>query len=310
MCGGGGGGSDRALKYQKQQDEARRQRIQSGETQLRQLFNNLRGGHYTGEAVNAAGGMSYDDYASTIKKILRDNRDTRQTGSQVILERGPMNPTVRAPTYEQYLTKAGRQQLMDLGLRADQIGSLKAKDYLDLYGSEDWFAPGTAKMVDPIWKQHGQAYLDFANPQLDRQFGDAREDLTYALARQGQLKGSIAADRRTDLETSYGERQQDVAQTALGYENQARQDLANYEQNAYQMLNSTANPGSTLQTARSNLSSLREMPALSPLGAMFQNATAGLAGAVPAYNSGRETANVQNIVYSRDPNKGSGSVVR
>jgi len=161
----------------------------------------------------------------------------------------------------------------------------------------------------PVWEEHGQAYLDFANPQLDRQFADARGDLTYALSRAGQTQGSVAGDRRSDLELDYGLRQQDVAQTAQEYENTAKANVASQKQNAYQMLSATANPGAATKAAQASLNALQATPSLSPLGMVFQNATAGLAGAVPAYQSGRQNARINNIVYSRDPNQGSASIV-
>lgn len=308
MCGGGGDGGKDALRYQKQQDAERKKRIQRGEAALDRMFSQLEGGGFTGDPRIAAAEMDYEEYRQAIQDILKGGVDVRQNGRQVIAERSVWNPTIRVPTYERYLTKDGRQQLLDLGLNPDQVGSTNARHYLDLYGSEDWY--DNAVQRPPIWEEHQQAYLDFANPQLDRQFGTARKDLTFALSRAGQTQGSISGERRADLDTDYGQAQQDVAQTGLDYANKARSDLAAQKQNAYQMLNSTANPGSTTAAARASLNALRDTPALSPLGQVFQNATAGLAGAVPAYQQGQQNARVQDIIYSRDPNTGSASVVK
>lgn len=211
MCGSGGGGSDKVLQYQRQQEEKRRENIERGEAQLEELFAALEG--KTGKA--------------------------------------------------------------------------------------------------PIWETHQQAYLDFANPQLNRQFNDASEQLTYALSRAGQGGGSVAVDRRADLETDRGKRQLDIAETALGYGNKAKSDIAQQKSMLHQMLNNTANPGATTQAARSALSAISARPSLTPLGEMlFQNTTAGLAGALPAYGQGKDVARVNNIIYGGDPNKGSSRVVR
>lgn len=307
MCGSGGGGSKDALRYQQKQDRERRARIARGEGELERMFASLEGGRFTGDPRHAAAGMEYGEYEQAIRDILGSG--TRQ--EEYIAGYSEPNSMVgEVPLYgsRKVLTNQGRQQLIELGLDPSQVGSVSASPYLDLYGSEDWY--DNATQTSPIWEEHRQAYMDFANPQLDRQFGDAREGLTFALARQGQTQGSIAGERRADLETDYGERQQDVAQTGQDYANRAKQDLAAQKQNAYQMLTATANPGATTAAARSSLAALRDTPALTPLGTLFQNSTAGLAGAIPAYQQGQQNARVQNIIYSQDPNRGSGSVVR
>jgi hypothetical protein len=117
-------------------------------------------------------------------------------------------------------------------------------------------------------------------------------------------------DRREDLETDRGQRQLEIAQTAQDYGNKARSDLSQQKSSLYQMLNSTANPGATSQAARSALASISSKPAMSPIGMLFQNTTAGLAGAVPAYREGQRTADVNRIIYGRDPDQGSGRVLR
>jgi len=58
---------------------------------------------------------------------------------------------------------------------------------------------------DTFYDGREQAFLDSGMPQLDRQFGDARRNLIFALADAGTLRSSVAGSRLEDLETSYGE---------------------------------------------------------------------------------------------------------
>lgn len=162
----------------------------------------------------------------------------------------------------------------------------------------------------PIWQQQQQAYMDYAKPQLEDQFGDARDQLTFALSRQGQGRGSLAGDRRADLNRDYDLRRQEVADKGRGVANQARGDIANQKQNLLQMLSASADPGATATAARSAVSSLASTPEFSPLGPLFQNATAGLAQGMQGMQNQRMNEQVQGITYGGDPDRGSGRVIR
>ncbi len=163
---------------------------------------------------------------------------------------------------------------------------------------------------DPIWEQQQRAYMDYAKPQLEDQYGDAQEQLTYALANQGQLAGSVAGDRQARLGRDYDLRRQEVADKARGVGNQARADVADQKQSLLQMLSASADPGATATAARSAVGSLQNTPEFSPLGPLFQNATAGLAANMGGRQQGQMEQRVQGIQYGRDPDRGSGRVIR
>ena len=302
MCGGGGG-SDDALNYQLGQEQKRKKRIAAGERDLERLFAPLEGDAF--ENVTPYAGFADED---SLLQAIRENWG--MSGQQQALAGGPVTSTLAQALVPNFREMKTPQGLLDLGFTMDQIkGATRPEDLLRYYrdgsGQKRIEGGGT-----PIWEQHKQAYLDFANPQLDRQFDDAAAELTYALSRQGQTGGSLAVDRREDLETDRGQRQLEIAQTAQDYGNKARSDLSQQKSSLYQMLNSTANPGATSQAARSALASISSKPAMSPIGMLFQNTTAGLAGAVPAYREGQRTADVNRIIYGRDPDQGSGRVLR
>jgi len=164
---------------------------------------------------------------------------------------------------------------------------------------------------DPLWDQQREAYVDYAMPQVEDEYGDASGELTYALARQGQSQSSLAGDRRSKLRRDYNLRQQEVADKGRGYANQAKQNIADQKQSMLQMLTTTADPGAAATAARSAVSAMRDTPSFSPIGPLFQSATQGMAAGLAGNSQYQQKKRFDNAAYySRDPDRGSGNVVR
>jgi len=199
------------------------------------------------------------------------------------------------PAAYQRADDAARKRRIDSGkAQLEQIfGGLEGKD-------------GTA----PIWDQQEQAYLDFANPQLNREYGDAQKGLAFALSRQGQLNGSVAGDNYADLNKDFQIQQQNVGEQGKSYGNQARSDISSQKQSLLNMLSASADPGATAMAARSSMDAIRSRPAFSPLGPLFQNATAGLASGYSGNQANQQRNRYDNVVYGGDPDKSTGSVNR
>lgn len=317
MCGGGGSSGEDPVKYQREQEQERQKRIEQGKSQLERIFAGLEGAEY--RAVNPVAQMGRGAYADQVRQALQGNVDSYQDAYQVTqpkLHRNHPNQAIETVTKyrtRERLNSAGQDALRQLGLRGNQIGSTDVGDYLGMY---DRIAsrPGTYRRFegvnDPIWQQQQEAYLDYAKPQLEEQYGDAQDQLTFALSRQGQSRGSLAGDRKADLNRDYDLRRQEVADKARGVANQARSDIASQKQSLLQMLSASADPGATATAARSAVSSLQSTPEFSPLGPLFQNATAGLAQGMAGYQNQKMMDQVQGIQYGRDPDRGSGRVIR
>lgn len=169
---------------------------------------------------------------------------------------------------------------------------------------------GLTQGANPLWEQHEQAYLDYANPQLQDQYGDAREGLGYTLARQGQLSSSLAGERFADLSRDNQIQQGEIADRARGYGNRARQNISDQRQSLMALLQSSADPSATSSQARSAVSSLQERPSFTALGPLFQNVTAGLGAARQGMQNGRLQQKTQGIMYGGDPDRESGRVIR
>lgn len=316
MCGSSGGGSNKALEYQKQQDAERARNIKRGKEQLDRIFAGLEGAEY--RVVNPIASMSRDEYLEGVRNALAGNVETERNRKWVGRIGASDNAgwderRRRVTTYNTYLNDQGRQALRDLGLTDSQIGGYSADGYASLY-DQAVNNPGSYQrfegVSDPIWEQQAQAYLDFANPQLDDQYQDAREDMVYALQRQGQAESSLAGDKWADLERDYKLQQQGVAEQARGYANQAQNDIMSQKNSLLQTLNATADPGAVTASARDAIASLSNTPSFSPLGPLFQNATAGLAAGLQGNQNYQIDQNTNQVIYGSDPDRGSGRVIR
>lgn len=142
---------------------------------------------------------------------------------------------------------------------------------------------GAFSQFDDSWfNGRRQAYLDFSLPQLEDQYGKARQSLIYALARGGNLQSSIGAGKLGDLKTQYETNKQQLQSQADAVANQARQDVIQQRSALIDQLNSTADANAAQTEAMNRARLLTASPTFSALGQLFQNVTAGLASAAPA----------------------------
>lgn len=117
-----------------------------------------------------------------------------------------------------------------------------------------------------------QAYLDYATPQLDRQYGRQKESLIYALSRAGLLKSSAGNRQNADLAADFDKARVDIASNALNAENRARSDVENARTSLVSSLqlssdNQAAASGAVRQAANLNIPQ-----GFSPLGNLFVDA--------------------------------------
>lgn len=156
------------------------------------------------------------------------------------------------------------------------------------------------QFTDDFYKKRTDAYVDYAKPQLDDQFGDAKKQLTYALARAGTLNSTMRADKEADLQKEYDNNNRSISDKAVAYSNDARTNVEASRADLIKMLNASGDATGAANSAISRASTLSAPDAYSPLGPMFSNFSAALAqqaalerasaysgGAVrPTYNTG------------------------
>lgn len=132
---------------------------------------------------------------------------------------------------------------------------------------------------DGFFGRQSQAYMDFANPQAEDQYGRARRDLIFALARAGTTNSSTAARRLTDLERDYGLRRQEIADQARGYAQETRANVEQARSNLIAQAQATGDASVAANSALNEANRLRATPTFSPLGALFVNTAAGIGAA-------------------------------
>lgn len=143
-----------------------------------------------------------------------------------------------------------------------------------------------------------QNFIDYANPQLEGQLGDARKELTFSLARGGNLNSSARADLESELQKRYDLNKQQIQDQALSYETSARNNVEDARANLIATLNATGDAEGASNAALARATALSQPVAYSPLTQLFADFTAGLGtqaaaersyaagGSAPTYSTG------------------------
>jgi hypothetical protein len=158
--------------------------------------------------------------------------------------------------------------------------------------NEDYVTGTSGGFGDDFYNKYKGAITDYYQPQVAEKYGDAKDELTYRLARAGTLRSSVASDEAADLSGQYDRNTAKIiadADTATG---ELKNRVAKEEQNAMNTLYATENPEVAANQATAALTNISaEKPDLSPLGEIFDIAAIGganfLKGANNAYYTGQ-----------------------
>lgn len=129
---------------------------------------------------------------------------------------------------------------------------------------------------DQFFDGRRQAFIDYARPQVEDQFGDAQEQLTFALARGGNLNSSTRADKSADLQKRFDIANQEIADKGLSHANEARNSVEGARSDLISMLNATGDAEGAANSAISRASTLSQPTGFSPVSQLFGDFTAGL----------------------------------
>lgn len=158
---------------------------------------------------------------------------------------------------------------------------------------------------DDFFGGRRQSYVDFARPQIDEQYGDAKDQLTYGLARSGLGSSSIAGEQYADLEKDYTVNLQDIVDKARAYETEARNSVEGARADLVAMLNSTGDAVGAGNAAINRSAALSKAPAYSPIGQLFTDFSAGLSQQAALERaeaaSGRDYARYNTGLFGASP---------
>ena len=121
-----------------------------------------------------------------------------------------------------------------------------------------------------------RSYTDFARPQIDDQFGQAQNELTFGLARGGLLDSSVRGDQESRLGRDRDIQLQDMQDQARGYANEARTNIEQARGDLLAQLQATGDAQGTAQAAMNRAAALSEPPSYSPIGQLFTDVSQGL----------------------------------
>lgn len=134
----------------------------------------------------------------------------------------------------------------------------------------------TGGFGDEFFNKQRQNYIDYATPQLEDQKGEASKQLTFALSRSGLLNSSARAQKEGDLQKTYDLNKQKIADDALSYETQARNNVEDARSNLIATLNATGDAEGAAQSAIHRAAALSQPAAYSPLSNLFADFTSAL----------------------------------
>jgi len=161
----------------------------------------------------------------------------------------------------------------------------------------------TGGFDDSFYDKFKQSILDYYMPQVEDQYGKAKDQTTYGLARAGTLQSSAATDEAARLAKENELNRANVVSQAdtgaAGLRSRVAQERAKAESTLY----ATEDPDVATNQALAAVKDVSvAQPELTPLGQVFQTA---LIGGANAYTGARN----QNLINQYKKRTGSGTTV-
>ena len=122
-----------------------------------------------------------------------------------------------------------------------------------------------------FYQQAAQDYTNYATPQVDQQYQNTKNNLTYALARNGLTSSGAGVQRNNSLNQQLNTNLSDIANTAQDQSNTLETNVNNQKNQLMSQVEAGAQPGQIATQAAAATSSLRAPTALPAVGNMFSD---------------------------------------
>lgn len=127
---------------------------------------------------------------------------------------------------------------------------------------------------DDYFANLSKSYRDYAKPQLDDQYEEAKKNITYSLARKGNLNSTVAGDQMALLDRQYANNETSLEGTGMDYANAARRDVQSNKDSVISQLNTSFDSDAANTEALARAKALAAPVSFSPLGQLFTNVSA------------------------------------
>jgi len=154
---------------------------------------------------------------------------------------------------------------------AERLRVAEERRQANILAGQEEIASAFGQFDDNFYNQRAQSYLDFANPQLERQYQDQQRSLVAALTRSGNLNSSTRAELMAKLQREYDENKLNLANTARTYSDQARAATDQARARLTETNATLADPGAVRTAAQAATSGLTVNPNYQNLGTLLSN---------------------------------------
>lgn len=158
--------------------------------------------------------------------------------------------------------------------------------------------------ITPYLDQRRSALEDFNFSQLADQQSDAQDDLTFALARAGLGRSTVASERQSDFEN-------EIALAAAKIQSDIESDISSTRRNfererqaAEAALRASGDRSSAVDAATRSVANLSEAPSLSILPDLFAGAASGIGAARTGFDGAEVTRLLDGLPPLRTRSEG------
>lgn len=139
---------------------------------------------------------------------------------------------------------------------------------------------------DGYFTKFRNAYGDYYNPQIDKQYERAQDKLKAQLAGQGILESGVGNQAFADLAGTYSDNKASISKQADAAVNGLRGNINNAKTSLYTADAAAGDPGQIASQATATATALAQPQAYSPLADLF-------AGALNSYGAYRQSQAIQ-----------------
>jgi len=282
--------NSQAVDFEKQQaaeadakEAARQQRLTQGQTLIDQIFN--------GAPVMASTSTPYD--WSTFSPLKKGSAPAGYTAVQIPGGSGASGSDGfnRSSSPSGFITQdasgnygsgSSTAGSSGWGLKDASGKTYRQGDPLTVTAETDT-GQRTGGFDDAFYNNYRQKVLDYYQPDEERQYNEAKRDLTYNLARAGTLQSSTAADKQGELGYNDALQKANIVANANTQTGNLKNQIQANKESLINQLYATEDPTLTANLAESSAAASRlQDPMLTPAAALFTPALTA-AGAVGNY---------------------------